>query len=189
MCVDNFTLLTQADNGRESIQKNYFSFVIDLLKWAAKSQAKISEKDDREEIYFKYSEDEYKSLSHTFEKHRLMLCKIRKAINLNKIGDIYLLPEDLHSKIIQNFSLKKCDEEINSNQILAKIVGKKLRKNSKEIIHYKGFLDSVSELDMNEWDPIRDFITKLKATGTIDPNLSDNLGKFLLPLFNLSKNG
>ena len=90
----------KASDKKESLQKNYFYFVIDLFKWSAKSQAKIGDTEDREEIYFKYSENEYKNLA-----------KEALGIGDKILHENYLQHSDHYARILSEVNKRNIPQE------------------------------------------------------------------------------
>ena len=176
------TSLSGTGRSKETLRKDFFSFVVDLCRWAAKAELKIKEGESRQEIHFRFSQDEYVKLAETFESHREVLYGLGKYTDLNTFNGIEVLPKDLYLFIRHNFSLSKRHDSIDPDQILVRISGGSFQFPGKKPIIVKGFLEKVDDFSMSQWLPVATFINHFKDTLTLDSRLAKHLGRILLPL-------
>ena len=167
---------------KESLKRDFFAFVVDLSRWAAKAQLKINEGESRQEIHFRFSRDEYHKLAETFEHHRDTLYGLSKYTDLNTFNGIEILPKDLYLFIRHNFCLSKRNEPIEPDKLLVRIAGGSFHFPGRKEIVIKGFLEKVDEFAMSQWSPVASFINHFKDTLTLDSRLAKHLGRILLPL-------
>ncbi|NRA45216.1 MAG: hypothetical protein HRU09_09705 [Oligoflexales bacterium] len=175
-------LVARTIKNKDALKKDFFSFVVDLSRWAAKAQLKLKERESRQEIHFRFSRDEYYKLEQTFEHHREVLYGLSKYTDLNTYNGIEILPKDLYLFIRHNFLLSKRHDPIDPYQILVRIAGGSFHFPGKKEIVVKGFLEKVDEFTMSEWLPVSSFINHFKDTLTLDSRLAKHLGRILLPL-------
>lgn len=169
---------------KDDLKKRFFSFVVDLSRWAAKAELKIKDGESRQEIHFRFTREEYAKLSETFEAHRELLYGLGKYPDLNTYDGVEVLPKDIYLFIRHNFSLSKRNERIDTDQVLARIAGGVFHFEGKKEIVVKGLLERIDEFSMSSWLPVARFIENFKDTLTLDSRLARHLGRILLPLIN-----
>lgn len=168
---------------KDEAKTAFRQFIVDLFRWTAKAYSKVDNGERKEEIFFKFTKEEFENLHDFFERNRALLVEINRQNDLCQVKGQELIPQDVYLFIKANFALKTISDPIDVNVMLQKMVGcnfggKALggRPGS------GGLIDKVSEFNLSDWQPIKNFINQFKDTLTLDSRVANHLGRILLPL-------
>src|SRR5690606_34072352 len=105
-----------------------------------------------------------------------------KYNDLHKIQGLEIIPQEIFNFIKFNFALTSPQQKMDKSHLFFKIVGGEFVFAGEKPQTIVGLLDKVSQLSLNEWEPVRTFIYQFTDTLTLVTRLASHLRSVLLPL-------